>query len=226
MVDVAACSANSLEANDDSSAEPITLPFDLDFYTRSYDTLWVNNNGNVTFDGPLSTLTPFGLVGTDAAIIASFFADVDTRASGSVTYGWGTTAWSPDGTRIAFSSSRAGNGDIYSMKPDVGDVGRLTASNAIEAEPSWSPDGSRLAYTSTASGSLDIFTIRPDGSNAQRLTTDPGTDTSPSWAPDGVKIIYSSTRGEHVDLYTSLADGTGTTRLTTSSGIKVTPAWR
>ena len=88
MVDVAACSANSLEANGDSSAEPITLPFDLDFYTRSYDTLWVNNNGNVTVDGPLSTFTPFGLVGTDAAVIAPFFADVDTRASGSVTYGW------------------------------------------------------------------------------------------------------------------------------------------
>jgi Tol biopolymer transport system component/lysophospholipase L1-like esterase len=93
MVDVAACSANSLAANYDSSAEAITLPFDLDFYTRTYNTLWVNNNGNVTFDGPLSTFTPFGLVGTNAAIIAPFFADVDTRASGAVTYGWGTTTY-------------------------------------------------------------------------------------------------------------------------------------
>lgn len=93
MVDVAACSANSLAANDDSSAQAITLPFDLNFYTETYDTLWVNNNGNVTFEGPLSTFTPFGLIGTNAAIIAPFFADVDTRAGGTVTYGWGTTTF-------------------------------------------------------------------------------------------------------------------------------------
>ena len=93
MVDVEACSANSLAANDDSSAAAITLPFELQFYTRSYDTLWVNNNGNVTFDGPLSTFTPFGLVGTNRAIIAPFFADVDTRGGGAVTYGWGATTF-------------------------------------------------------------------------------------------------------------------------------------
>ena len=71
------------------------MPFPVDFFGRRYEQLWVNNNGNVTFDGPLSTYTPFGLDGDERVIIAPFFADVDTRASGSelVQYGWGETTF-------------------------------------------------------------------------------------------------------------------------------------
>ena len=71
------------------------MPFPVDFYGQRYDRLWVSNNGNVTFDAPLSEYTPFGLKATSRAIIAPFFADVDTRASGSntVKYGWGTTTF-------------------------------------------------------------------------------------------------------------------------------------
>ena len=47
----------------------------------------------MTFDGPLGTYTPFGLTGTGARIIAPFFADVDTRAGQTVTYGWGNTTY-------------------------------------------------------------------------------------------------------------------------------------
>lgn len=49
----------------------------------------MNNNGNVTFTAALGSFTPFGLVGAQTAIIAPFFADVDTAGPGSgvVTYG-------------------------------------------------------------------------------------------------------------------------------------------
>lgn len=65
------------------------LPFDIQFYGQTYSSLWVNNNGNVTFDDPLSTYVPFDLSQTGHVIIAPFFADVDTRGSnaGTVTYG-------------------------------------------------------------------------------------------------------------------------------------------
>ncbi|MBI3837471.1 MAG: hypothetical protein HY288_06010, partial [Planctomycetia bacterium] len=84
---------NTLAANDDRSTEQVNLPFPINFFGTRFDHLWVNNNGNVTFNGPLSTFTPFGLtsnIGTP--IIAAFFADVDTRGSdsGLVTYGTGT----------------------------------------------------------------------------------------------------------------------------------------
>jgi len=57
-----ACTATSLPANDDGYSDQVSLPFSINFYGTTYDHLWVNNNGNVTFNGPLSTYTPFGLV--------------------------------------------------------------------------------------------------------------------------------------------------------------------
>ena len=85
----AGCSSNTLTANDDGSTGLVGLPFTLNFFGKTYTSLYVNNNGNVTFDGPLADYTPYGLVGTTHVIIAPFFADVDTRGSGSaaVTYG-------------------------------------------------------------------------------------------------------------------------------------------
>jgi hypothetical protein len=95
VMDSSSCTANVLNANDDSSTGLVPLPFELNFYGRSYSSLYVNNNGNVTFDGPLSTYTPFGLSATTRAIIAPFFADVDTRSGGSdpVKYGYGQTLY-------------------------------------------------------------------------------------------------------------------------------------
>ena len=58
--------------------------------------LFVNNNGNVTFGAPLSAFTPFGLVDTQQAIIAPFFADVDTRGAGSGIVRFGTPPGRPD----------------------------------------------------------------------------------------------------------------------------------
>ena len=93
--DLPFCRDNVLPANDDSSSDAVPVPFALKFFGNAYDTMYVNNNGNVTFGGPLSQYTPSDLTGaTDLPIIAPFFADVDTDSAGSdvVTYGS-----SPDG---------------------------------------------------------------------------------------------------------------------------------
>ncbi|MDF5720966.1 MAG: PEP-CTERM sorting domain-containing protein [Rhizonema sp. PD37] len=83
---------NTLPANDDGSTGLVNTGFTTNFFGVSRNQLYVNNNGNVTFDQPLSTFTPFGLTNTQRQIIAPFFADVDTRGSASqpVTYGTGT----------------------------------------------------------------------------------------------------------------------------------------
>ena len=87
------CTANQLPANDDGSTGAVALPFSPNFFGTSYSSLFVNNNGNVTFDSPLASFTPFDLNSTSRVIIAPFFADVDTRppsagpAGGVVTYG-------------------------------------------------------------------------------------------------------------------------------------------
>jgi hypothetical protein len=82
--------ANTLLPNDDGSTGLVDVGFGLNFYGSNYSQLYVNNNGNVTFDAPLATFTPFDLLSTSRVIVAPFFADVDTRNAGlPVTYGTG-----------------------------------------------------------------------------------------------------------------------------------------
>lgn len=87
-----AFTANSLARNDDGSTVQVPAGFALDFFGATYNQVYVNNNGNITFDGPLLTFTPFGLNPNGIKIIAPFFGDVDTRGAGSdiVRYGYGT----------------------------------------------------------------------------------------------------------------------------------------
>ncbi len=73
----------TLPANDDGYTDRVPLGFTVDFFQQSYTSLFVNNNGNVTFDSPQATFTPYDLTSTQRVIIAPFFADVDTRGYGS-----------------------------------------------------------------------------------------------------------------------------------------------
>jgi hypothetical protein len=104
--------SNTLPANDDGSTGSIVLPFSANFFGLTFSSLFVNNNGNVTFGSPLSTFTPFNLNTTNAQIIAPFFADVDTRGAGSqlVRYGVdtvnGRTAFGVNWVDVGYFASR------------------------------------------------------------------------------------------------------------------------
>ncbi|PKN65663.1 MAG: VPLPA-CTERM sorting domain-containing protein [Deltaproteobacteria bacterium HGW-Deltaproteobacteria-12] len=76
--------------NDDGSVGPVGIGFNLNFFGNNWNQLYVNNNGNVTFTSPLGTYTPWGIDGGTMAMLAPFFADVDTRAGNLVYYGSNT----------------------------------------------------------------------------------------------------------------------------------------
>ena len=80
----------TLAANDDGSTGSTSLGFGANFFGKTYSNLFINNNGNVTFDSALSTYTPFDLTSTSRVIIAPYFSDVDTRIGNEVRYGRGT----------------------------------------------------------------------------------------------------------------------------------------
>ena len=89
----AGSTANSFPANDDGSTGLVNIGFGINFFGGNFTQLFVNNNGNVTLNSPLGTFTPSGLTSFGSnPIIAPYWADVDTRAPGSlpVTYGTGT----------------------------------------------------------------------------------------------------------------------------------------
>jgi len=85
----------TLPANDDGSTGLVPLPFPVNFYGATYESLYVNNNGNLTFTEPLSQYTPQSLNQIGFPMIAPFWADVDTRVGQTVTYGYGTVGGHP-----------------------------------------------------------------------------------------------------------------------------------
>jgi hypothetical protein len=85
--------SSALPPSDIAWSPATALGFDLSFFGTLYSDVYVNTDGNVTFGAPYSSPTPFPLAGeVGLPILAPFFADVDTRASGSnvVRYGPGT----------------------------------------------------------------------------------------------------------------------------------------
>ncbi|MHC4543549.1 MAG: right-handed parallel beta-helix repeat-containing protein, partial [Planctomycetota bacterium] len=81
----------SLGQIDDFPSALASLGFTINYFGTTYSTLYVNNNGNVTFDSSLWSFTPFGLTGSlGTSVIAPFFADVDTSIGNPVMYGQGT----------------------------------------------------------------------------------------------------------------------------------------
>ena len=107
-------------------------------------------------------------------------------------------AWSPDGTRIAFTSVRGGFRQIYSLDVESLEVTLLTnTTNAIESsQPSWSPAGSKITYMVKRVGAFQIWSMNENGQEAIQLTHS-GQDVwdyLPSWSPDGRTVFFNQRR--------------------------------
>lgn len=106
-------------------------------------------------------------------------------------------AWSPDGSRLAFSSGRGDDAQIYVMMADGSGLRRVTDRPGVNGAPAWSPDGRRIAFagdqmTPGHPFDDDIFVIDADGSGLRRLVGGTGQQADPAWSPDGELVLYSS----------------------------------
>ena len=133
--------------------------------------------------------------------------------------------YSPDGTKIAFTSGRGDDlyYQIYVMNADGSNVTRVTNSRVGDcAESAWSPDGKQIAFrTNRDAGDWEIYVINVDGTNERRLTYAAGWDLDPAWSPDGTKIAFESTRDDasNLEIYTmNAADGSNQVNLTKNLG--------
>ena len=102
--------------------------------------------------------------------------------------------FSPDGSRIAFESTRSGAYEIWMCNSDGSNIIQLTHFNSVTGTPRWSPDGSQIAFDSRSPGNADIFVMDSRGSSVRRLTHEPSTDVVPSWSRDGLWIYFASDR--------------------------------
>jgi Tol biopolymer transport system component len=108
---------------------------------------------------------------------------------------------------IAFASSRDGDFEIYTMRPDGSDVRQLTRNEETDDNemrddrPLWSPDGSRIAFASTRDhgrGGVeveDLYVMRADGAEQRRLTENDTADMLTGWTDAGEIVYWACTEG-------------------------------
>ncbi|MBE9080097.1 cadherin domain-containing protein [Romeria aff. gracilis LEGE 07310] len=126
---------NYLYRNDDRSSGfiDITSVFEsgINFFGTVYTGFYVNNNGNITFNAPLSTFTPFAMTGdTDIPIIAPFFSDIDTRA-GALTPSLGGTS---TGSNLVYWDLDPLNNTVTVTWDDVGSYSYNQTPNAFQLQ--------------------------------------------------------------------------------------------
>jgi TolB protein len=131
-------------------------------------------------------------------------------------------AWSPDGSRVAYSCSAAKQPyQICVMQADGSAVRVLTSGAAAHQWSSWSPDGKQIAFFAEnhKEGHVDasIGIVGSDGSNEHLITghSEIRRDETPTWSPDGRKIAFQTDRlGNGFRIAVMNVDGTDVTMLT------------
>lgn len=103
--------------------------------------------------------------------------------------------YSPDGRRIAITSSPLGLPHIYVLPLDAKEpsiVSRYVyGERGYATSPDWSPTGDRIAYQAWIDNSFQVVAVNPDGSD-RRVLTSRGSNEDPSWAPDGRHLAFAS----------------------------------
>jgi Tol biopolymer transport system component/DNA-binding winged helix-turn-helix (wHTH) protein len=126
--------------------------------------------------------------------------------------------FSPDGSRIAFESTRSGASEVWVCRSDGTDLLQLTHFNTVTGTPRWSPDGQQIAFDSRASGNAEIFVMDSRGGSVRKLTNDASTDVVPSWARDGSWVYFASDRGGDWQMWKMPSAGGAAVQVTRHGG--------
>jgi Tol biopolymer transport system component/Zn-dependent M28 family amino/carboxypeptidase len=126
----------------------------------------------------------------------------------------------PGGERVLYSSTHAagdacppaadrshgyvwavyGSYEIYTARPDGGDLRRLTSNSAYDAETTVCPRDGSLLFTSDRDGDLELYRMKADGSDVRRLTHTPGYDGGGFFSPDCSRIVWRASRPQGAEL--------------------------
>ena len=139
--------------------------------------------------------------------------------------------WSPDGSELAFLSTRDGNSAMYVMDAGGTDARRVTPPGMQAWELSWSSTG-RIAFYGRTGDDDGLFVIDANGAGLHEVLSNDQPDvlygTDPAISPDGTKIAFTGSQNATITnqsptdgIYVMQSDGSGRQRIATGQG----PAW-
>lgn len=139
-------------------------------------------------------------------------------------------AWSPDGTKLAYTAitkhkNNIKNLDLYEIDFTKNTTRMLSNRKGINSGAAYSPDGTKIALTMSFLGNQDIFILDPKSNEVTRLSKTMGLDVDPNWSPDGKQLAFVSNRTGKAMIFKMGADGSNPVRLTYAGDYNATPSW-
>jgi TolB protein len=169
---------------------------------------------------------PSGGAGTFQDIVLSFLATGERRtpANGDPQKQNYLAIWSPDGSRLAFTTNRDGNPEIYVMNRDGSGLRRMTNHPAIDVSPTWSPSGNQLAWVSDRTGTGRIYMMNADGTGQRMLINEEA--YRPTWSSEPFnEIAYAAKSGPGYDIKVFSFQSGESRRITDGIGSNESPAF-
>ncbi|MDQ1407139.1 MAG: hypothetical protein QOG55_2768 [Acidobacteriaceae bacterium] len=127
--------------------------------------------------------------------------------------------FSPDGSKVAFESTRSGGYEVWLCRSDGSGLMQLTHFNpSVTGTPRWSPDGQQIVFDSRPAGNSDIFVIDVQGGPPRKLTSEPSNEGVPSWSRDGRWIYFASDRSGNWEVWKMPSTGGSAVQVTRHGG--------
>lgn len=140
-------------------------------------------------------------------------------------------AWSPDGSKIVYTSDKSSKQNTYVVDVANGEITRLTEHDINDYQPVYSKDGTKimLIFSETASmkeGVIEFHIMNADGSDLHPLADGEVFTGDLAHSPYGGQVAYMSNESGSWHIYVMNADGSNVKQLTSGDSNNLYPAWR
>jgi len=156
-----------------------------------------STDGRIFFTSNRSGRREIYVMGADGSNVTRF-----------TTIGATSSAWSPDGSKVAFISLNLEIGEtqhplqVFVADADGNNIRNVTKESPSTFVPCWSADGASIAFAVDIRGVFsNIFQVDLASGEQKRLTAGPKIDTEPAVSPDGSKLAFQSNRTGNYEIY-------------------------